>query len=54
MIRRFGQDAAIEAAERADKLMAEGNMDGCATWKRIVKAIEELQSTTKPADAPVH
>jgi hypothetical protein len=54
MIRRFGEDANIEAAMRADERLEAGDLDGQAVWKRIIKAIEELQSTTKPAEAPIH
>jgi hypothetical protein len=35
--------ATLRAAQRADKLLDEGDMDGVAVWRRIVKAIEELQ-----------
>ena len=31
------------AAMRADDLMAEGDADGAAAWRAIIKAIEELQ-----------
>lgn len=54
MIRRFGDDAALEAGKRADELMAEGDMDGCRTWKQIIKAIEEVQRQTPAPDEPVH
>jgi hypothetical protein len=54
MIRRFGEDAKIEAAKRADELLDAGDLDGQAVWMRIIKAIEELQSTEKPASAPMH
>jgi hypothetical protein len=53
-IKRYNEDAAIEAAKRADQLMAAGDMDGCGVWQRIVKAIRELQSTEKPAGSVVH
>ena len=42
MIKRYGEDAATEAAIRADKLLAEGDLEGCALWKRIMRAAEEL------------
>ncbi len=42
MIKRFGEDAATESAMRADELLDEGDMDGCAVWKRIMRAAEEL------------
>jgi hypothetical protein len=54
LIKRYGEDAEIEAAKRADELLEAGDMDGCVTWKCIKMAIEELQSTEKAADAPVH
>ena len=43
LINRYGEEAAIEAAQRADKFLAEGNMDGRAVWHRIETAIVELQ-----------
>jgi triphosphoribosyl-dephospho-CoA synthetase len=43
MVREHGEDAALEAAQRADTMLERGDMDGCAVWKRILKAIEELQ-----------
>ncbi len=43
LIDQHGEDAAIEAAMRADKLLAAGDMDGKRVWVRIMKAIEELQ-----------
>lgn len=30
---------------QADTLLAAGDLDGSATWRKIVKAIEVLQST---------
>ncbi len=28
---------------RADAMLEKGDMEGAATWRRIVKAVEELQ-----------
>ena len=42
MVKRYGEDAATEAAMRADELLDEGDMDGCAVWKRIMRAAEQL------------
>ncbi len=42
MIKRYGEDAATEAAMRADELLAEGDADGYAVWKRIIQAVEGL------------
>jgi hypothetical protein len=49
LIKRHGNDAAIEAAQRADELLAAGDPEGCAVWKRILAAVKELMRTT-PAE----
>ncbi len=38
-----GAEASIHAAMQADAMLAKGDMDGAAVWRRIVKAVEELQ-----------
>jgi hypothetical protein len=45
LIREHGEDAALEAAQRADDMLARGDMDGLAVWKRILAAIEEIRRT---------
>ncbi len=42
LIKQHGEDAPIHAAMRADELLEAGNMDGASTWKRIIRAIDEL------------
>ncbi len=54
LIKQFGDAADIEAAMRADELLAAGDMEGEGVWIRIVKAIEELLSEERPEDAEVH
>ena len=54
LIERYGDDAPIEAAMRADELMEAGDMEGVTVWKMILKAIEELLSEERPGDAEVH
>jgi hypothetical protein len=49
MVRRYGADAMLEAAARADKLLEDGDMAGASVWHRILNAIERLQAT-KPRD----
>ncbi len=52
LVKRQGQDAPVEAAMRADELLEAGDLEGCAVWKRILKAVEELQGTMpKPGEA---
>jgi len=45
LVKHHGVDAPIEAAMRADALLEAGDLDGAAAWKRILRAVEELQRT---------
>ena len=40
---QHGDDAPIHAAMQADAMLEAGDLDGCAVWKRILRAVEELQ-----------
>jgi hypothetical protein len=42
MINRHGPDAAMQAALRADELLDAGDLDGAATWRAIIRAIDQL------------
>ncbi len=42
LVKQHGPDAPIHAAMRADKLLEAGDLDGCAAWKRILRAVKEL------------
>lgn len=44
MIRRYGEDAATQAAMRGDPVLAKGDLDGMLVWLAIVRAIERLQA----------
>ncbi len=44
IIKQYGQDAPIHAAMRADAMLETGDPNGYAVWKRILRAVEELQS----------
>ncbi len=44
-IDQHGDQAALQAAIRADAQLAAGDMDGAATWRKIIKAIETLLAT---------
>ena len=54
LIKQHGEDAPIHAAMRADELLEAGDLDGQAVWKRILKAIEELQSKERPEGKQLH
>ena len=41
--REHGEDAALEAAMRADAMLVKGDLEGLAVWKRILTAVEEVQ-----------
>jgi hypothetical protein len=47
VMKRYGEDAATQAAMRADVLGAENDIEGQREWMRIIKAIEELQAPTE-------
>ncbi len=42
LVKRHGEDAPIHAAMRADELLEAGDLDGCAVWKRVLRAVGEL------------
>jgi hypothetical protein len=42
---RHGDQAALQATMQADTLLSAGDMEGSATWRRIIKAIEVMQAT---------
>ncbi len=54
LVKRHGEDAPIEAAMRADAMLEKGDLDGYAVWKRILRAVEELQGTEPKSGARVH
>ncbi len=53
-IARCGDGAALNAARRADALLALGDIEGRAVWHRIERAIDELQRTAPDPGAGVH
>ena len=54
MIRQHGDEAAIQAAYRANAMLDKGDLDGAAVWRRIVRAVEELLADAPVGDASVH
>jgi hypothetical protein len=42
LVDEHGADAPIHAVMRVDELIEAGDVQGVATWKRILKAVEEL------------
>ncbi|MCH7936252.1 MAG: hypothetical protein IH994_04060 [Proteobacteria bacterium] len=54
LIDRHGDDAPIHAAMRADQMLEQGDLDGLATWNRILRAIEELRAGKRPEGSELH
>jgi hypothetical protein len=48
MIKRYGDLAQVESANRADELAASGDDAGAAVWRRITHAVSELENTVPP------
>jgi hypothetical protein len=42
LISRHGEDAPAQAAMRHEELLAAGDMEGAAVWKRILQAIDQI------------
>jgi hypothetical protein len=49
ILQRFGEAAGFHAAQRADALLGEGDLDGHRTWLRILRRINDLESTQPPS-----
>ncbi len=54
LVKHHGADAPVHAAMRADAMLEKGDLNGCAVWKRIVKAVEELQRVEPRPGARTH
>ena len=42
-IKRYGEDAALEAAVRSVKLLRKGEIDGYLLWEQIIDVIDKIQ-----------
>lgn len=54
LIELHGEDAPIQAAMKTDAMLAAGDVEGQAVWRRILAAVDELVSTDRPEGAGVH
>ncbi len=43
LVKHHGEDAPIHTTMRADALLKAGDLDGCSVFKRILRAVGELQ-----------
>ena len=44
MIRQHREDAGIQAAMKADEMLARTDLEGARTWREIVRRIEQLNA----------
>ncbi len=51
LVREHGTDAPIHAAMRADAMLEAGDLEGCAVFKRVLMAVEEMLSKERPPGA---
>ena len=55
LIQQYDEDAPIFAAMQADKRLEAGDLDGKATWMRVIGAIKELLDQKPPSsDIALH
>jgi hypothetical protein len=54
LVKQHGPDAPVHAAMRADAALEGGDLDGLRVWKRILRAVEELQGTKPKSGEAVH
>jgi hypothetical protein len=52
MLKRYGGEADIESAIRAEAFADVGDLAGEAIWRRIIDAIDQLENTRPPG--PLH
>ena len=45
MLNQHGEDAKIQAGFRSDACLEKGDLDGAAVWRRVIKAIDEIENT---------
>lgn len=43
LLREHGEEADLVAAKRSNRFLEAGDMEGSAAWKRVLKAVKEIQ-----------
>ena len=51
---QYGAEADLIAAVRADRLLEQGELDGYATWKAILRAIVDIRSEAPRSGDVIH
>ncbi len=47
LVKQHGEDAPIQAAMRADAMLERADLDGCAVWRRVLRAVGEFRGRTQ-------
>ena len=45
LIHEHGEDAEVEAAQWADAMLENGDLEGQAMWERVMLAVDDIQRT---------
>jgi hypothetical protein len=53
ILKRYGDNAMLEASQRADRLLEDDDLAGAETWHRILYAIERLQAKAPAEGCPL-
>src|SRR5262249_55035691 len=54
MVKRYKDDAMLEASMRADQNFDKGNMPGAETWHRVLNCVERILATKPGEGEGVH
>ncbi len=54
IINQYGKDAPIHSTKRASAMLDKGDLDAYAVWKRILRAVGELQGTKPKSGEAIH
>ncbi len=53
LIREYGDQAGLEAAQKAEALLEKGDLQAQSDWTRVVEAVEGIQSQIRLKDLGV-
>ncbi len=53
LVKRYGEDAALEAAQRADAMLEKGSLEGQRVWRRVLAAVKEIQRKERGSREPL-
>jgi hypothetical protein len=54
LIHEHGEDAALDATTWAIAMLDKGDLDRYAVWKRILRAVDEIQRIERNSKEPLH